>query len=281
MGLAGAARDAVGPAGVRAGRRAVALGPLPGGDLRADDVRAPGLRGPPGAGRAGRHGARVAYRSDGHDRRPTRVTDRLSGVYAMPVLPSFFVSHQWLRELRRLGTTPLVAIDFVIADSEEVRAGHFSQQHATMTATEATGVIMHADDPRGYEVLIPRKIQPKDLRRTRQEPQVIGWRYWPDAHGQEPCDCEVCQRGTFKAAQFRDRDGLRLEARGAARVAAPRPLLQAMSSVWRRCVGLTARFPGPLQGKLGRRSVGVEQEQREGARACSSGSACSERFRSV
>ena len=35
------ARDAVGRAGVRAGRRAVALGPVPGGVLRADDVRAP------------------------------------------------------------------------------------------------------------------------------------------------------------------------------------------------------------------------------------------------
>ena len=36
------ARDAVGRAGVRAGRRAVALRPVAGGVLRADDVRAPG-----------------------------------------------------------------------------------------------------------------------------------------------------------------------------------------------------------------------------------------------
>jgi hypothetical protein len=75
-----------------------------------------------------------------------------------------------------------------------------------MTAADATGVIMRADDPRGYEVLIPRKIQPPELRHTRNAPQVIGWRYWPGAHGREPCGCEVCQRGTFKAAQLRDRD---------------------------------------------------------------------------
>ena len=37
VGLARAARDAVGRAGVRAGRRAVALGPVPRGVLRADD----------------------------------------------------------------------------------------------------------------------------------------------------------------------------------------------------------------------------------------------------
>ncbi len=91
-------------------------------------------------------------------------------------------------------------------DSEEVRVGHYSRPHATMTAAEATGVIMHADDPRGYEVLIPRKIPPQDLRRTRQVPQVVRWRYWPDARGHEPCGCEVCQRGTCQAAQFRDRD---------------------------------------------------------------------------
>ena len=138
--------------------------------------------------------------------RPTPVTDVVSGVYAMPILPNFVVSHQWLRELRRLGTTPLVAIDFVIPGSEEVRAGHYSQPHATITAAEAADVIMHADDPRGYEVAIPRKIQPTELRRTRRVPQVIGWRYWPDAHGQRPCGCEICQRGTFKAGKLRNRD---------------------------------------------------------------------------
>ena len=39
VGLAGAARHAVGRAGVRARRRAVALGPVSGGVLRADDLR--------------------------------------------------------------------------------------------------------------------------------------------------------------------------------------------------------------------------------------------------
>ena len=54
--------------------------------------------------------------------KPTRVHD-IEGVYAMPVLPNYFASHQWLRELRRLGSTPLVAIDFVVPDDEPVKAG--------------------------------------------------------------------------------------------------------------------------------------------------------------
>src|SRR5215207_7137247 len=48
--------------------------------------------------------------------KPTRVGADVAGVYAMPVLPNFFASHPWLRELRRLGSTPLVAIDFVVPD---------------------------------------------------------------------------------------------------------------------------------------------------------------------
>ena len=136
--------------------------------------------------------------------KPMPIYDGLVGVYAMPVLPNFFASHQWLRELRRLGSTPLVAVDFVISDDQEVRAGHYSAPHTAMTAAEASGVILHADDPRGYEVVVPRKVIPAELRRTRRVPQVVGWRYWPEAHGQRPCACEVGQRGTFKAAQLRD-----------------------------------------------------------------------------
>ena len=70
-------RDAVGRAGVRAGRRAVALGPLPRRVLRADDLRAPGRGDAPGARRAGRHAAGLAHRPDGHDRDPRhRPADR-------------------------------------------------------------------------------------------------------------------------------------------------------------------------------------------------------------
>ncbi len=90
-----------------------------------------------------------------------------------------------------------------IPDDEEVRAGHYSAPHAVVTAAEAVGVILRAEDPRGYEVLVPRKIAPVELRRTRHVPQVVGWRYWPDAHGHAPCGCDFCQRGTFKAAQLR------------------------------------------------------------------------------
>ena len=127
----------------------------------------------------------------------------LAVVYAMPILPSFFASHQWLRELRRHRSSPLVAIDFVIPDREPVLVGHYTAAHTEMSAAEAAGVILRADDPRGYEVAVPRTVQPGEVRRTRSVPQVVGWRYFPDAHGKPPCSCEVCLRGTFGAARLR------------------------------------------------------------------------------
>jgi hypothetical protein len=136
--------------------------------------------------------------------KPSPVVEGIVGVYAMPVLPDFFASHQWLRELRRLGSTPLVAIDFVIPDGEEVYAGHYSSLGAKTTAAQASAVIMRAEDPRGYQVVIPRKIEVRELARTRRVPQVVGWRYRPDAHGKPPCTCDFCQRGTFKAASLRE-----------------------------------------------------------------------------
>ena len=60
----------MGRAGVRAGRRAVALRAVPSGVLRADDIRALGQRGPRGAGRARRDPTGVADRPDGDDRDP-------------------------------------------------------------------------------------------------------------------------------------------------------------------------------------------------------------------
>jgi hypothetical protein len=135
--------------------------------------------------------------------KPAGVAEGLTGVYAMPVLPDFFASHQWLRELRRHRASPLVAVDFVVPDDEAVLAGHYSREHIATTVAEAARVIMKAEDPRGYEVIVPRKIE-AEIRRIRAVPQVVGWRYWPDAHGVRPCPCDICQRGLYGAAAVRD-----------------------------------------------------------------------------
>jgi hypothetical protein len=139
--------------------------------------------------------------------RPTRISKTLAGVYAMPVLPNFYVSHQWLRELRRFHEGPLIAVDFVIPDEEDVLVGHYDRQLQTRTAAAAAAVIMRAEDPRGYQILVPRAIERKEIKRARAVTQVVGWRYWPDAHGHAPCGCPLClQPGTYGAAKIRRRE---------------------------------------------------------------------------
>src|SRR5262245_13907915 len=72
------------------------------------------------------------------------------GVYAMPVLKSYFVSHQWLRELKRRGMRTLVGVYFRVPDREVVLVGHYNSPHQPMSAARATRVIMDAADARGY-----------------------------------------------------------------------------------------------------------------------------------
>ncbi|MFI6996434.1 HEAT repeat domain-containing protein [Nocardia sp. NPDC050175] len=128
------------------------------------------------------------------------------GVFCMPVMPSYVLSNQWLRELRRGGQRLIVAVHFRISDNELVRVGHYSAAGTEMTAAEAVSLILHAEDARGYEIVVPRPIAPAELHRVRHVRQVTGWRYHPNAHGRRPCACPACLgRGAFKAADLRRR----------------------------------------------------------------------------
>jgi hypothetical protein len=117
---------------------------------------------------------------------------RPGGVYAMPVTRNFYVSHQWLRELKRGGQKTICAVYFRIPDDEEVWVGHYNENHHAMSAAEAVAVMMSSENREGYEVIIPRKIAKGEIHRVRHLPQVIGWRYRPGAHKLSTCMCPVC-----------------------------------------------------------------------------------------
>jgi hypothetical protein len=72
-----------------------------------------------------------------------------------------------------------------------------------MSAAEAVGEIMHATNPEGFEVIFPRKIEASGIHKIRTLRQVIGWRYYPGAHGRKPCGCPYCQRGEYGAEKLR------------------------------------------------------------------------------
>jgi hypothetical protein len=131
--------------------------------------------------------------------------DRPRGIYAMPVTRNFYVSHQWLRELKRRGVSTIAGVYFRVPDSQPVWVGHYNQAHQQMTAAEAIALMTAIENQEGYEVIIPRRIETNEIHRIKNLPQVIGWRYYPGAHGRRPCGCPFCQRGNYGARRLREK----------------------------------------------------------------------------
>ncbi|MCC6575476.1 MAG: hypothetical protein IT462_16990 [Planctomycetes bacterium] len=157
--------------------------------------------------------------------------DDKRGVFCMPVLPNFYASHQWLRELKAGGDRMIVGVYFRIADDEPVLVGHYGRAPTAMTATEASGFVRNVADPQGYQVVVPRKIEAKEIHKTRELPQVIGWRHYPDAHKAKTlCGCPVCvtpgsPKSNKKRAKFRaDEDEIRRDNRRIDRLRADKEL---------------------------------------------------------
>jgi hypothetical protein len=115
-------------------------------------------------------------------------------IFAMPVLENFVVTHQWLRELRRRGQRSYQGVYFRIPDEEIVWFGHYNKEHVEISAAAAVGIIMKADDPLGMQILVERRIKAWEIVKIRPLPQVVGWRYFPEAHHQKPCPCPSCVR---------------------------------------------------------------------------------------
>jgi hypothetical protein len=128
------------------------------------------------------------------------------GVFAMPVTRNFYVSHQWLRELKRRGARTFVGVYFRVPDGQVVEVGRYGRPHQTMTAAKAAAMFMGDGNRDGWEVIIPRRIAATEIHRVRTLPQVIGWRFYPEAKGKRPfCPCRYCTRGEYGAARLRAR----------------------------------------------------------------------------
>jgi hypothetical protein len=130
------------------------------------------------------------------------------GIFAVPVTHGFYISHQWLRELKRRNSGPLAGVYFRIRDDERVWVGHYHQGHRWMAASEAVSEFTSADDAMDWEVVIPRRIEASEIHRIRRLPQVVGWRFSPESKGKPPfCTCKFCTRGEYGARRLRERLG--------------------------------------------------------------------------
>lgn len=125
------------------------------------------------------------------------------GVFAVPVIPDFSITHQWARELKRQGVRTLICVQFRIPDEELVLVGKYNGEKMEMTAAEAGATFREHTDPMGLEVVIPRKITAKEITGTYLAPRVTGWRYYPEAKGKKPfCPCRYCNRGEIRAQRL-------------------------------------------------------------------------------
>jgi len=129
------------------------------------------------------------------------------GIFCMPVLQNFYVSHQWLRELKRSGARTYIGVYFKFDSQAQVYAGKYNQQHRQMELGEAIKEILTIEDPLGYELIVDRKIEAKEIEKIRHLPQKAGWRYFSGSNNKKPtCTCPVCiSAGSIKGKILRDK----------------------------------------------------------------------------
>src|SRR6478735_5151925 len=134
--------------------------------------------------RAGLRGGSSVVVADG-------VTHKIvEGVFAMPVVPDFAVTHQWLRELRRWGRGRMVAVHFSIPAEEPVYVGRYNSEKSYGPARRMIPIILHK--PFGAEVLVPRSIPIRDVIAILRIRQDVGWVENPDTPHKFDCVCVAC-----------------------------------------------------------------------------------------
>jgi hypothetical protein len=112
----------------------------------------------------------------------------------------FYRTHQWLRELKRRGMKTLHAIQFNLDPETLVHVGRFNEEHLKVTAAEAAKIFDEHKDGLGLEVIVPHSVPSSAFTRIYTPPQVVGWRYMPEAKGRPPfCGCLYCNRGAINA----------------------------------------------------------------------------------
>lgn len=134
---------------------------------------------------------------------------KAKGVFATPVLQNYYQSHQWLRELKRRGIRTLSAVQFHVEDDLPVTVGRYGETPLETTAAGAVRVFMDHTTGLGLEVIFSGGIPAKWITRTYTPDQVVGWRYYPEAHSDDrkPCGCAYCQRGQIKNRKLREAYG--------------------------------------------------------------------------
>ncbi len=129
------------------------------------------------------------------------------GLFCMPVTYDFFVSHQWMRELKRSGAKTLVGVYFKLKSDEKVWFGKYTGNHQLKEAGEALKEFKNVADKLGCEFFIERKIEASEILKIKSLPQNVGWRYSPNSHETKlSCGCPICiPRGGIRSRKKREK----------------------------------------------------------------------------
>ena len=129
------------------------------------------------------------------------------GIFFMPVTKDFYISHQWLRELKRRGIRTMVGVYFKLKPKELVWFGKYHEGHKKMELGKALSEFLKATDKLGFELLIERKIKSTEIDKIKHLPQNIGWRYMPASHSRKlSCACPMCiSPGDINSRKKRDK----------------------------------------------------------------------------
>jgi len=111
-------------------------------------------------------------------------------VYAMPILPDFSVTHQWLRELRRWHDERMIAVHFVVSSDEPVWVGRYNEPHELLPLSEAARRVIAA--PAGNELVLTRSIRAREVVGVRALTQLVGWTETPTKRSGHECLCVAC-----------------------------------------------------------------------------------------
>jgi hypothetical protein len=111
----------------------------------------------------------------------------------MPVIPDFYASHQWVREIKQYNSgNNIIAVYFKIPDEEMVFCGKYNERLIEAKAAEAHKLFMLLEDKMGFQVIAVRKILKPEITKVKNIPQITGWRHFPKSHERKRCLCPAC-----------------------------------------------------------------------------------------
>ncbi len=163
------------------------------------------------------------------------------GVFAMPVVPDFSVTHQWLRELRRWGRGRMVAVHFSIPAEEPVYVGRYSAEKSYGPARKMIPALLQK--PLGAELLVPRRIASRDVVEISRVRQDVGWVETPDTPHKFDCVCVACLPSGTARLKRRIRRAYQAAIAGAKAAQSSDAVLESLSALYLPLERAAAHLP--------------------------------------